>query len=69
MEFVPLNWWLDHCRSPFIADGWHLSARGSECWATAAGAAVNQLRSDAAASPITEDRSQPYVLATLNYKF
>lgn len=42
-----------------LSDGWTFFGR----------AAINQLRSDAAASPITQDRSQPYVLATLNYKF
>ena len=41
----------------------------SDRWTFFGRAAINQLRSDAAASPITEDRSQPYVLATLNYKF
>ncbi|MFN8052358.1 MAG: SGNH/GDSL hydrolase family protein [Acidimicrobiales bacterium] len=41
---IPLNWWLDHCRSPFSNDGWHLSGEGEVCWANAANAAVNQLR-------------------------
>lgn len=41
----------------------------SDRWTFFGRAAINHLRSDAAASPITQDRSQPYVLATLNYKF
>jgi lysophospholipase L1-like esterase len=41
---VPLDWWLAHCRAPFASDGWHLSADGERCWATAATAAINQLR-------------------------
>lgn len=44
--FIPLNWWLDHCQRPFASDGWHLSAAGSQCWANAANAAVNQLRNE-----------------------
>ena len=46
VEFVPLNWWLDRCKGPFSADGWHLAAPGVECWANAANAAVNQLRNE-----------------------
>ena len=42
--FIPLDWWLAHCRSPFAFDGWHLSGEGERCWADAANAAVNQLR-------------------------
>lgn len=44
VEFIPLDWWLSRCQKPFIKDGWHLSANGSECWANAANSAVNQLR-------------------------
>ncbi|WP_339079321.1 MipA/OmpV family protein [Pseudomonas sp. TMP9] len=41
----------------------------SDAWTLFGRASFNQLRNDAATSPITEDRGQPSVLATLNYKF
>jgi hypothetical protein len=43
---IPLDWWIAHCRKPFVADGWHFSANGVACWADAANAAVNQLRNE-----------------------
>jgi hypothetical protein len=41
---IPLDWWLARCASPFVSDGWHLSANGQECHATAITEAVDQLR-------------------------
>jgi lysophospholipase L1-like esterase len=41
---IPLDWWIAHCRRPFVADGWHLSAAGQECHANAITAAVDQLK-------------------------
>lgn len=44
VEFIPMNWWIERCRTPYAFDGWHLSGDGVRCWADAANAAVNQLR-------------------------
>ncbi|MEZ5321858.1 MAG: hypothetical protein R2698_07270 [Microthrixaceae bacterium] len=41
---IPLNWWLDRCKSAYTTGGWHLAKNGVNCWAAAANAAVNQLR-------------------------
>jgi hypothetical protein len=41
---IPLDWWLARCAAPFVGDGWHLSASGQECHATAVAEAVDQLR-------------------------
>lgn len=46
VETIPLDWWVAHCRTPFIEDGWHLTADGVRCWADAVNAAVNQLRNE-----------------------
>jgi lysophospholipase L1-like esterase len=43
IEAIPLDEWLGYCDSPYISDGWHLSASGQKCHATAIAGAVDQL--------------------------
>ncbi len=41
---IPLDWWLNRCKGAYVTDGWHLSAKGQECHASAVAVAVAQLR-------------------------
>jgi hypothetical protein len=43
IETIPLDSWLASCDRPFTSDGWHLTARGQSCHATALAGAVDQL--------------------------
>ncbi len=43
VETIPLDAWLGSCTSPYVDDGWHLSANGQKCHAAAVSAAADQL--------------------------
>lgn len=44
VAMIPLDFWLDRCAGGYVADGWHLSAKGQDCHALALTLAIDQLR-------------------------